>query len=52
VGERSVTARLVGTDDAGVTLETEGQRRTVPWAELGHGRVQVEFNRAGEREED
>lgn len=51
IGGQTVTGRVVGTDDAGVTLETEGSRRSVPWAELGRGRVQVEFNRVGEREE-
>lgn len=52
VGEHSITGRLLGTDDAGVTLETDGARRSYSWAELGPGRVQVEFNRAGEQEVD
>jgi ribosome maturation factor RimP len=52
-----VTGRVTAIDDAGVTLAVEAQgkpgakkrpptARQVPWAELGHGRVQVEFGRA------
>ncbi len=53
-----VTGRVTAVDDAGVTLAVEkpgkpGARRKpptprqVPWAELGAGRVQVEFARPG-----
>ncbi|MGY1604812.1 ribosome maturation factor RimP [Geodermatophilus sp. SYSU D00815] len=53
-----VTARVTAVDDAGVTLAVEAAAkpgakkrppvpRQVPWAELGTGRVQVEFGRAG-----
>ena len=58
-----VTARLLRVDDEGVVLTVEkggtkkGQvrravgERTVPWGELGEGRVQVEFSRpAGHRD--
>ena len=58
-----VTARLLRVEDGGVVLSVEkggakkGQvrravgERTVPWAELGEGRVQVEFSRpAGHRD--
>lgn len=52
-----VLGRITAVDDAGVTLAVEakgkpGARkrpptpRQVPWAELGSGRVQVEFGRA------
>lgn len=52
-----VTGRITAVDDAGVTLAVEAQGkpgakkrpptpRQVPWAELGSGRVQVEFGRA------
>lgn len=51
VGEGTVTGRLVGTDEAGVTLDRDGARQVYAWAELGRARVQVEFNRAGEEEE-
>jgi ribosome maturation factor RimP len=53
-----VTGRITAVDDAGVTLAVEAQGkpgakkrpptpRQVPWAELGKGRVQVEFGRPG-----
>lgn len=48
VGDRPVTARVVDTDHSGVTLDVDGSLRTVPWEELGPGRVQVEFNRPGQ----
>jgi ribosome maturation factor RimP len=52
-----VTGRVTAVDDTGVTLAVEGRGkpgakkrpptpRHVPWAELGAGRVQVEFGRA------
>jgi ribosome maturation factor RimP len=51
-----ITGRVTAVDDAGVTLAVEAQGkpgakkrpptpRQVPWAELGKGRVQVEFGR-------
>lgn len=46
------TGRIVDTDDAGVTLDVAGTRQVLPWADLGTGRVQVEFNRADPAEED
>ena len=53
-----VTGRITAVDDAGVTLAVEAKGkpgakkrpptpRQVPWAELGSGRVQVEFGRVG-----
>lgn len=63
VGGQEVIGRVVSVDDDGVTLAVEkggakkGQvrkaagNRTLTWAELGDGRVQVEFNRpAGHRD--
>ena len=52
-----VTGRVTDVDDAGVTLAVEAKGkpgakkrpptpRHVPWAQLGAGRVQVEFGRA------
>ncbi|MBN1093514.1 ribosome maturation factor RimP [Blastococcus sp. TML/M2B] len=52
-----VTGRVLAVEDGGVTLAVEAQGkpgakkrpptpRQVPWAELGAGRVQVEFGRA------
>jgi ribosome maturation factor RimP len=62
-GAEQVTARVTAVDDAGVTLAVEAQgkpgarkrppvARQVPWAELGTGRVQVEFGRAAAGEDD
>lgn len=45
VGGRPVRARVVAADDEAVELDP-GAR--VPYAELGRGRVQVEFGRAGD----
>jgi ribosome maturation factor RimP len=55
-GTDEVTGRITGVDDAGVALAVEAPSkpgakkrpptpRLVPWAELGAGRVQVEFGR-------
>ncbi|GAA4247802.1 ribosome maturation factor RimP [Dactylosporangium darangshiense] len=43
-----VTGRVVAADDAGVTLDVDGERRTHAYAELGPGRVQVELKRLAE----
>jgi len=62
-GGNQVTGRITGVDDAGVTLAVEapgkpGAKRrpptpqTVPWRELGAGRVQVEFGRPEDSHED
>jgi len=43
VGER--IGRIVSADDDGVLLDIDGSEQRVAWADLGSGRVQVEFNR-------
>ena len=43
VGER--TGRVVSADDDGVLLDIDGTEQQVVWADLGNGRVQIEFNR-------
>ena len=56
-GADEITGRVTGVDDAGVALAVEAKGkpgakkkpptpRHVPWAQLGAGRVQVEFGRA------
>jgi ribosome maturation factor RimP len=56
-GTDEITGRITGVDDAGVALAVEAKGkpgakkrpptpRLVPWAQLGAGRVQVEFGRA------
>jgi ribosome maturation factor RimP len=44
-GGREVTGRVVAADDAGVTLDVDGTAQTLPYADLGPGRVQVELKR-------
>ena len=41
-----VTGRVTHADDAGVTFEVDGDERTVPYADLPAGKVQIEFDRA------
>jgi ribosome maturation factor RimP len=51
-GERRITGRVVAADEAEVTLEVGGQRHGYGYAELGTGRVQVEFGRLDELDDD
>jgi len=44
-GER-LTGRVVAAGDAAVRLDVDGAHRSIPWSELGSGKVQVEFNRS------
>jgi ribosome maturation factor RimP len=48
VAEQAITGRVTDTDDVGVTLDVDGAAREIAWADLGRGRVQVEFNRGEE----
>ena len=41
----NVVGRIVAADDETVTLDVDGARRSVAHAELGKGRVEVEFSR-------
>ncbi|MGW4156401.1 ribosome maturation factor RimP [Micromonospora chersina] len=47
-GDRQVTGRIAAADDERVALETDVGRAEHPYAELGPGRVQVEFHRLDE----
>ncbi|PWR12058.1 ribosome maturation factor RimP [Micromonospora acroterricola] len=47
-GDRQLTGRVVAADDEGVQLETDDGRASLPYAQLGPGRVQVEFTRLAE----
>jgi ribosome maturation factor RimP len=40
-----LTGRITRTTDDAVGLDIGGVERLVPWAELGRGQVEVEFNR-------
>lgn len=48
----SVSGRVVGADDQGVTLDIAGQIRTFGYGDLGPGRVQVEFGRLDEPDDE
>lgn len=48
----SVTGRVQAVDDDGVTLDVAGEQRTVPWEQLGTGRVQVEFRRPDDEQDE
>jgi len=50
-GPALLAGRVIDADLAGVTLEVDGSRRTFGYAELGPGRVQVEFGRLDEAED-
>jgi ribosome maturation factor RimP len=47
-GAGAVQGRVASADASGVTIEVDGIRREFRYAELGPGRVQVEFGRPGE----
>jgi len=48
VAVNGLTGRLVGVDDAGVVLDVDGATRALTFAELGPGKVQIEFKRLDE----
>lgn len=50
--DRQVTGRVVGADDERVVLDLDGERAEWTYAELGPGRVQVEFSRLDEVTDD
>ncbi len=49
IGGQPVTDRIVAADEAGVTLSGSGPH---PYGELGRGRIEVEFARIDEVDED
>jgi len=48
VAVNGVTGRVTETGDEGVVLDVDGAARTLAWAELGPGKVQIEFKRLDE----
>ncbi|MEV1328968.1 ribosome maturation factor RimP [Micromonospora costi] len=50
-GDRQVTGRIAAADDERVALETDAGRAEWAYADLGPGRVQVEFSRLDEIED-
>jgi ribosome maturation factor RimP len=47
-GDRQLTGRVIEADDERVVFDLDGQQRVWAYADLGPGRVQVEFNRLEE----
>jgi len=45
---RGQTGRIVAADDEGIVLDVDGTPREIPYAELGSGKVQIEFKRMDE----
>ncbi len=52
VGEDMLTGRIVEASDAGAVLDVAGARREAGYAQLGPGKVQVEFSRPGKAGDD
>jgi ribosome maturation factor RimP len=52
VDGRAVTGRVTAADDEGVVLDVDGTVHEVTYAQLGPGRVQIEFNRVADAELD
>jgi ribosome maturation factor RimP len=42
-GAATAEGRIIGADESGVTLEQAGEERAFSYADLGPGRVQIEF---------
>jgi ribosome maturation factor RimP len=51
-GGRQVTGRILGADDNGVRLRADEAVHELPFADLGPGRVQVEFGHADDLADD
>jgi ribosome maturation factor RimP len=47
-----LTGRVTATDDQGIVLDVDGITRELAYAELGPGKVQIEFKRMNEIEFD
>ncbi|MFI7544627.1 ribosome maturation factor RimP [Actinoplanes sp. NPDC049599] len=48
VAGRSLTGRVTAADETGVVLDVDGAGSEIPYADLGPGRVQIEFKRLDE----
>jgi len=46
------TGRVLAADDEGIVLDCDGTSRELPYAELGPGKVQIEFKRLDEADFD
>ena len=52
IGASTVVGRVVAVSEREVTLDVDGARRDVPFADLGVGRMQVEFTHTGGEDGD
>jgi ribosome maturation factor RimP len=52
VAGATVVGRVTAADDVGVTFDIDGRARTVALADLGPGRVELEFHRLEEFDDD
>jgi ribosome maturation factor RimP len=52
VAVNGVTGRVTSTDDRGIVLDVDGTPREIGYADLGAGKVQIEFKRLDEAEFD
>jgi len=48
VAGRSLTGRVTAADEAGIVLDVDGKSSEIGYADLGPGRVQIEFKRLDE----
>ncbi len=48
----SVTGRIVGSTEDAVTLDVDGARRELAYADVAKALVQIEFNRKSEKKDD
>jgi ribosome maturation factor RimP len=48
VAGRSLTGRVTAAEDTGVVLDVDGRSTEIPYADLGPGKVQIEFKRLDE----
>lgn len=42
---KAFVGRIVGSDDLGATLEVDGEKREVAYADVAKARIEIEFNR-------
>lgn len=48
----TVTGRILGSSDESVTLDEDGTKREVAYADVAKALVQIEFNRTSEKKDD
>jgi ribosome maturation factor RimP len=52
VAVSGLTGRVTAADDEGIVLDVDGTPREIPYADLGAGKVQIEFKRLDEAQFD